>query len=201
MIRRTVLAIAAALLWPALAAAQDVPPALPRVALETTAGRIVLEIEAVKAPVTAANFLRYVDERRLDGMTFYRAMKSGPATGLVQGGTNNDPDRTLPPIAHEPTTLTRLSHIDGAVSMARYAPGTATGDFFVSVGPTPSYDAGRSFSVDPDGFAVFGRVVEGMEVVRTILSAPTSPTEGEGVMRGQMLEPRIAITTARRETP
>ncbi|WP_396593222.1 peptidylprolyl isomerase [Brevundimonas sp. R86498] len=201
MLRRTVLALAAALLWPALAAAQDVPTALPRVALETTAGRIVLEIEAVKVPVTAANFLRYVDEHRFDGVTFYRAMTSGPATGLVQGGTNNDPDRTLPPIAHEPTTLTGLSHIDGAVSMARYAPGTATGDFFVSVGPTPSYDAGRSFSVDPDGFAVFGRVVEGMEVVRTILSAPTSPTEGEGVMRGQMLEPRIVITSARRETP
>lgn len=202
MIRRLFLGgLAAALLWPALAAAQDAQPALPRVALETTAGRIVLEIEAVKAPVTAANFLRYVDEQRFDGMTFYRAMTSGPATGLVQGGTNNDPDRTLPPIAHEPTTLTGLSHIDGAVSMARYAPGTATGDFFVSVGPTPSYDAGRSFSVDPDGFAVFGRVVEGMEVVRTILSAPTSPTEGEGVMRGQMLEPRIVITTARRETP
>ncbi|MDP3405852.1 MAG: peptidylprolyl isomerase [Brevundimonas sp.] len=202
MIRRLFLGgLAAALLWLALAAAQDAPPALPRVALETTAGRILLEIEAVKAPVTAANFLRYVDEQRFDGMAFYRAMRSGPVTGLVQGGTNNDPDRTLPPIAHEPTTLTGLSHIDGAVSMARYAPGTATGDFFVSVGPTPSYDAGRSFSVDPDGFAVFGRVVEGMDVVRTILSAPTSPTEGEGVMRGQMLEPKIVITTARRETP
>jgi peptidyl-prolyl cis-trans isomerase A (cyclophilin A) len=202
MLRRHLLALTALLLWPALAAAQDpVTPALPRVALETTAGRIVLEIEAVKAPVTAGNFLKYVDEHRFDGTTFYRAMTSGPATGLVQGGTNNDPDRTLPPIAHEPTTVTGLSHVDGAISMARYAPGTATGDFFVSVGPTPSYDAGRSFSVDPDGFAVFGRVVEGMEVVRVILASPTSPTEGEGVMRGQMLAPRLIITTARRETP
>ena len=180
------------------ASAQD---ALPRVALETTAGRITLEIETVKAPVTAANFLRYVDEHRLDGVTFYRAMQAGPGMGLVQGGVNNDPDRILPPIAHEPTTQTGLSHIDGAISMARYAPGTATGDFFISVGPTPSYDAGRPFSVDADGFAVFGRVVGGMDVVRAILASPTSPTEGEGFMRGQMLDPEIVITQAWRETP
>ncbi|MES2861903.1 MAG: peptidylprolyl isomerase [Pseudomonadota bacterium] len=181
--------------------AQDPVPALPRVQMETSAGRIVIEVEVVKAPITAANFLRYVDEHRLDGTTFYRAMKSSPTTGLVQGGVNNDPERILPPIAHEPTTVTGLSHVDGAVSMARYAPGTATGDFFVSVGPTPSYDAGRPFSVDADGFAVFGRVIQGMEIVRTILAAPTSPTEGEGFMRGQMLDPKIVITQAWRETP
>ena len=190
MIRLAFLVLAAALLWPALAAAQDAPAApLPRVVLETSAGRIVIAVEDTKAPITAANFLRYVDEKRLDGTTFYRAMQAGSGQGLVQGGVNNDPDRLLPPIAHEPTTVTGLSHIDGAVSMARYAPGTATGDFFVSVGPTPSYDAGRPFSVDADGFAVFGRVVEGMDIVRAILAAPTSPTEGEGFMRGQMLAP------------
>ena len=206
MIRRLFLGLAALMLWPALAAAQNAPtpapaPALPRVQMETSAGRIVIEVEATRAPITAANFLRYVDERRFDGLSFYRAMQAAPGAGLVQGGTNNDPERTLPPIAHEPTTLTGLSHVDGAVSMARYAPGTATGDFFVSVGPTPSYDAGRSFSVDPDGFAVFGRVVQGMDVVRAILAAPTSPTEGEGVMRGQMLAPKITILQAWRETP
>jgi peptidyl-prolyl cis-trans isomerase A (cyclophilin A) len=206
MIRRAFLGLAVALCWPALASAQEVPaipPALPRVQMETTAGRIVIEVEVEKAPITAANFLKYVDEHRFDGATFYRAMQSAPgaATGLVQGGVNNDPERVLPPIAHEPTTQTGLGHVDGAVSMARYAPGTATGDFFVSVGPTPSYDAGRSFSVDPDGFAVFGRVVQGMDVVRAILAAPTSPTEGEGFMRGQMLEPKITILQAWRETP
>ncbi|CAL1691665.1 Peptidyl-prolyl cis-trans isomerase A [Brevundimonas subvibrioides] len=199
MIRRAILGLAVALVWPALAMAQDAAVApLPRVALETSAGRIVIEVETLKAPITAANFLRYVDEHRLDGTTFYRAMQAGPGAGLVQGGVNNNPDRVLPPIAHEPTTQTGLSHIDGAVAMARYAPGTATGDFFVSVGPTPSYDAGWPFSVDADGFAVFGRVVEGMDIVRAILSAPTSPTEGEGFMRGQMLEPKIVITRASR---
>ena len=205
MLRRTLLLAAAfaSLCGPALAR-QTEPSAttLPRVQMETTAGRIVIEVEAVKAPITAANFLKYVDERRFDGATFYRAMQSAPGatTGLVQGGVNNDPERVLPPIAHEPTTQTGLGHIDGAVSMARYAPGTATGDFFVSVGPTPSYDAGRSFSVDPDGFAVFGRVVQGMDVVRAILAAPTSPTEGEGFMRGQMLEPKITILQAWRDS-
>jgi peptidyl-prolyl cis-trans isomerase A (cyclophilin A) len=200
MIRRLFLALAAALLWPALAVAQDAAaPPLPRVQMETSAGRIVIEVDDVKAPITGANFLKYVDERRFDGISFYRAMQSGPGMGLVQGGVNNDPERGLPPIAHEPTTRTGLSHIDGAVSMARYAPGTATGDFFISVGPTPSYDAGRSFSVDPDGFAVFGRVVQGMEVVRAILASPTSPTEGEGFMRGQMLEPKITVLQAWRE--
>ena len=202
MIRRAFLGLVAALLWPALASAQDaVAPVLPRVQMETSAGRIVIEVDDVKAPITGANFLKYVDEHRFDGMSFYRAMQAAPGSGmgLVQGGTNNDPERTLPPIAHEPTTQTGLSHVDGAVSMARYAPGTATGDFFISVGPTPSYDAGRPFSVDADGFAVFGRVVEGMDVVRTILAAPTSPTEGEGFMRGQMLEPKITIVQAWRE--
>jgi len=201
--RRTLLGIIVGIALPTLALAQDaaVPSAaLPRVVLETSAGPIVVEVETMKAPITAANFLRYVDEKRLDGTTFYRAMTSQPGMGLVQGGTNNDPARTLPPIAHEPTTQTGLAHIDGAVSMARYDPGSATGDFFISVGATPSYDAGRSFSIDAHGFAVFGRVVEGMEVVRTILAAPTSPTEGEGFMRGQMLAPKIEIRTARRLT-
>lgn len=199
MLRRALLlaAFAAGLTGPALA--QDAPAPLPRVQMETSAGRIVIEVEVVKAPITAANFLKYVDEHRFDGATFYRAMTSIPGMGLVQGGVNNDPERVLPPIAHEPTTLTGLSHIDGAVSMARYAPGTATGDFFVSVGPTPSYDAGRPFSVDADGFAVFGRVVQGMEVVRAILASPTSPTEGEGFMRGQMLDPKIVILQAWRD--
>lgn len=201
MLRRTLLlaAFAAGLAAPVLAQDIETPPApLPRVQMETSAGRIVIEVEAVKAPITAGNFLKYVEEHRFDGATFYRAMQSAPGaiTGLVQGGVNNDPERVLPPIAHEPTTQTGLSHIDGAVSMARYAPGTATGDFFVSVGPTPSYDAGRPFSIDADGFAVFGRVVQGMDVVRAILASPTSPTEGEGFMRGQMLEPRITILQA-----
>ena len=202
MIRRSLAALALLLLWPTLAVAQqptEQPAALPRVVMETSAGRIVIEVNDRQAPITGGNFLKYVDEHRFDGTSFYRAVRAAPDLGLVQGGTNNDPARTLPPIAHEPTTVTGLSHVDGAVSMARYDAGTATGDFFVSVGSTPSYDAGRPYSIDEHGFAVFGRVVEGMDVVRGILVAPTSPTEGDGFMRGQMLEPRITIVSARRE--
>jgi len=146
MIRRSLAALALLLLWPTLALAQDAatPPApLPRVVMETSAGRIVIEVNDRQAPITGGNFLRYVDEHRFDGTSFYRAVRAAPDLGLVQGGTNNDPAKTLPPIAHEPTTVTGLSHVDGAVSMARYDAGTATGDFFVSVGSTPSYDAGR----------------------------------------------------------
>ena len=196
MIRRTLLAflfcLAAALSAPALA--QETPaPAAVRVILETSAGTILVETDP-RAPITAANFLRYVDEGRFDGTDFYRGMELGGGTGVVQGGTSNAPDRILPPIAHEPTSQTGLRHVDGALSMARFDPGTADGDFFIIVGSLPGYDARAT---DP-GFAVFGRVVEGMEVVRAILVAPKSPTEGEGFMRGQMLDPRVRILSARR---
>jgi peptidyl-prolyl cis-trans isomerase A (cyclophilin A) len=200
MIRRSLLAfcLAVTLSAPVIAQEPDPAPAV-RVMLETSAGPILVETDP-RAPVTAANFLGYVDEGRFDGTGFYRGMELGGGAGLVQGGTSNAPDRILPPIAHEPTSLTGLRHIDGALSMARFAPGTATGDFFIIVGDVRSLDAGRTAADDP-GFAVFGRVVEGMEVVRAILAAPKSPTEGEGVMRGQMLDPRVRIVSARRLAP
>jgi peptidyl-prolyl cis-trans isomerase A (cyclophilin A) len=168
-----------------------------RVLLQTGEGSITVELEKERAPVTTANFLRYVDEKRLDGIVFYRAMKVAPGYGLVQGGVR-DPRRLLPPIAHEPTSRTGLSHVDGAISMARHEPGSATADFFITVGAMPAMDADPGQPGDNLGFAVFGRVVEGMDVVRRILDAPTSPTEGEGVMKGQMLASPVRILTARR---
>lgn len=172
---------------------------LPRVRIETSAGAIIVAVDTARAPITAANFLRYVDQKRFDGFAFYRAMKLSETGGLIQGGTRGDPKKTLPPIAHEPTTQTGLAHIDGAVSMARFTPGTAAGDFFIAVEPIPGLDADPSQPGDNAGFAVFGQVVEGMEVVRAILAAPVSPTEGEDVgMKGQMLAPPIRIVTARR---
>ena len=168
-----------------------------RVTLATSEGDIVLELDTAHAPITAGNFLRYVDQHRLDGTDFYRAMRTGTETGLIQGGVR-ERRFLLSPIPHEPTEQTGLSHVDGAISMARFAPGTAQSDYFISVGAHPAYDAHPGAPGDNLGFAVFGRVVEGMDVVRRILQAPTSPTEGEGVMRGQMLSPRIRIVTARR---
>jgi peptidyl-prolyl cis-trans isomerase A (cyclophilin A) len=183
---------------PALAQPAAPPPGTARVALETSAGTILVELETKRAPKTSANFLRYVDGKRLNGTAFYRALKVQPGYGLVQGGVRYDPKRVLPPIAHEPTTLTGLSHGDGTISMARAAPGTATADFFICVGAMPSMDAHPDQAGDNQGFAAFGHVVEGMEIIRAMLDAPTSPTEGVGVMKGQMLSPPIRIIAAHR---
>jgi peptidyl-prolyl cis-trans isomerase A (cyclophilin A) len=190
---------------PPPAPATTVPAAKPEfatvhVSLQTSEGPITLELEKERAPVTTANFLRYVDENRLDGATFYRATKVGEKYGLIQGGVRNDPERVLPPIAHEPTSETGLSHIDGATSMARAEPGSANGDFFITIGDLTSMDADPTKPGDNLGFAVFGRVVEGMDVVRRILAAPTSPTEGEGAMKGQMLAEPVVIISATRAT-
>ena len=172
--------------------------ALVNVRLETTEGPIVVALEQGRAPITTANFLRYVDEKRFDGISFYRAVNVAPGFGLIQGGIRGDARKLLPPIKHEPTTVTGLSHIDGAISMARNAPGTADASFFITVGAIPSMDADPKQSGDNLGFAVFGHVAQGMDIVRHILQEPTSPTEGEGVMKGQMLVQPVRILSARR---
>jgi peptidyl-prolyl cis-trans isomerase A (cyclophilin A) len=174
------------------------------VLLTTSAGPVTLELEKQRAPISTANFLRYVDQKRLDGTSFYRALKfpSDTPLGLVQGGVRNAPKRVLPPIAHESTVKTGLSHDNGAISMARGAPGTAAGDFFIILGGLPSLNADPGADPngagDKDGYAVFGHVTEGIENIVTILNAPTSPTAGEGAMKGQMIEAPIKIISARR---
>lgn len=195
-LRRTLLA--AALLLPATALAQVEPtpaprPATQKVAIDTSMGRIVLELETERAPITARNFLRYADQKRLDGTYFYRTVKVADKFGFVQFGVDNQPKRILPPIKHEPTTQTGVKHLNGAISVARLAPGTARGEFTISVGDQPSLDADPSKPGDNLGYAAFGKVVEGMDVVWKILDAPTSPTAGEGVMKGQMLEPKVRV--------
>ena len=145
--------------------AQDAPPkpATVRVVLTTSEGPILIELETARAPITAGNFLKYVDQKRFDGASFYRASQvpNAPELGLIQGGAKFDPKRLLPPIRHEPTTLTGLRHVDGTISMARGAPGTATGDFFITIGPMAYMDADPSAPGDNLGFAAFGHVVEG----------------------------------------
>lgn len=193
---RAVLLLLALLVAPVAAQA---PPATAdvRVAIDTGAGRIVVAVHSDKAPVTVANFLRYVDQKRFDGTQFYRGV-GAVDYGFVQGGAQNDPKRVLPPIAHEPTSQTGLTHDNGALSMARYAPGSATGDFFIVLGTMPGMDAQPQASGDNQGFAVFAHVVEGLDVVKAILTAPKSASAGEGVMKGQMLETPMKILTARR---
>jgi len=203
MLHRFVLALAALLLTPAPATAQ----ATTTVVMNTELGDIVIALETERAPVTAGNFLRYADEKRFDGTVFYRAMRldwDSQPNGLVQGGTQFDPARILPPIAHEPTSETGVRHLAGAISMARHEPGSATGDFSIMLSPQPfldadpaSEDAGRRA-----GFAAFGHVVEGMDVVRAIFDAPLDPEIGEGAMKGQMLAKPVRIPRVRRaDTP
>ncbi|MDB5706763.1 MAG: cyclophilin type peptidyl-prolyl cis-trans isomerase [Sphingomonas bacterium] len=195
-----------ALLWFCIgtASAQTAPPApapkpaTVRVLLTTSEGPITIELEKERAPATTANFLHYVDTRRFDGIAFYRAMKVAPELGLIQGGLRNDPRKLFPPVMLEPTSRTGLSNTDGVISMARDKPDTATADFFIVIGDLSSLDAKPAQPGDNLGFAAFGHVVEGMEVVRRIAAAPTSPTDGEGAMKGQMLAPTIKIVTARR---
>lgn len=167
------------------------------IVLTTTMGSITIALEVERAPLTAGNFLKYVDQKRLDGTVFYRAFTFAPDfpnVGMIQGGTQNDPKRILKPVAHEPTTLTGLSHDDGAISLAQAAPGTATADFFIIIGEMHGLDA----KPGEPGFAVFGHVTDGMDLVRKIAVLPRSPTKGEGAMKGQMLEPTVKILTARR---
>lgn len=195
------------------AGAQDAPadqaaaqPKLEYVAIETGLGTITLALDATDAPITTANFLRYADEHRLDGTTFYRAMRlewGTPPNGLIQGGTGGDPKRNLPPIAHEPTNETGILHKTGVISMARFDPGTAAGDFSIMVSPQPGLDA-QPDAEDPStraGFAAFGWVVDGMDVVRKIFDAPLSATKGEGFLKGQMLENPVKILSVHRVPP
>jgi peptidyl-prolyl cis-trans isomerase A (cyclophilin A) len=172
------------------APAEDLVP----VAIETSLGRIVIALDRGRAPVTTANFLRYVDAKRFDGESFYRAMKIGEAGGLVQGGIRSDSRKLFPAIAHEPTSKTGLKHIAGAIALANAGPGTGRADFFILTSDIPSFDA---TATDP-GFAVFGQVTEGLDVVKAIQAAPVSATMGDGPMKGQMLEPAVRIIKAAR---
>lgn len=197
--RREIL-IGAGLLAAFPAAAQVVPPAPApvHVALDTPQGRIVIELATAQAPLTTANFLRYVDGKLYDKATFFRASRAPGAVdyGLIQGGLQGL--GALPPVAHEPTTQTGLKHTDGVVSIARTAPGTATSDFFICIGDAPYLDADPKAAGDNLGFAAFGRVVQGMDVAKKILALPTPGKAINPVMAGQILDPPVPITSARR---
>ena len=203
----------ALLLAPLLTIAQaaTIPPITPpadepetvMVVLETTKGDITVALETERAPITAGNFLRYVDEDRFDGTVFYRAMRldwGEQPNGLIQAGTQMNPDRILDPIPHERTSDTGVLHTRGALSMARYEPGTATGDFSILLRASPAMDAQPEHAEERfhDGFAAFGQVVAGMDVVEAIHAAPTDPEKGEGFMKGQMLAEPVKIIEARR---
>ena len=189
--RRTLLGLLTIL--PLAAAA----PKTVRVRMATDLGPIVIELYPDKAPVTVANFLAYADQRLLDGGSFYRTVSprndNNPATiSVIQGGLNRD-DSPLPAIAHETTQATGLLHTDGVISMARDAPGTAGSEFFICLGDNPALDFGGARNKDGQGFAAFGKVVEGMDVVRAIHDAPTVSKADDPYMAGQIIEKPVKI--------
>lgn len=174
----------------------DAQSAPVRVVLETSLGRIEVEVDAAAAPRTSANFLRYVDAGLLDGGSFYRTVRDAnqPTDSIriavVQGGI--DPGRhgeRFDPIEMEGTGTTGLRHLDGTISMARGGPHSASSEFFICIGDQPELDEGGRRNPDGYGFAAFGRVVRGMDVVRRIHSAPANE---------QRLDPVIEIDTVRR---
>jgi peptidyl-prolyl cis-trans isomerase A (cyclophilin A) len=199
MLRSRALIPAAGLLWLACASAAPgpSPPAPARVRFETEAGAFIVELDA-RAPRTVENFLRYVDGGFYDRGRFHRTVTTAPDNqpdktvkiDVIQGGA--DPAReaaSFAPIALERTSATGVRHVDGAISMARDGPDSATSDFFVCVGDQPELDFGGRRNPDGQGFAAFGRVIEGMDVVRKIHAAPAE---------GQTLTPPIRIERARR---
>jgi peptidyl-prolyl cis-trans isomerase A (cyclophilin A) len=180
--------------------AQTSPPATrARVLVQTELGDIVLELDPVRAPITTANFLRYVEAGHYDGGTFHRTVKmdnqpqSAIKIEVVQAGVN--PARTsesFPPIPLDRTSVTGLRHTDGCVSMARGEPDSARSGWFICINDQPSLDFGGFRNPDGQGFAAFGRVVSGMDVVRQIQQAPSSASR-ESNTEAQRLTPPIKI--------
>ena len=183
-----------ALLMLTAAAPQTGPRAgIVRVRLDTTAGRILLALDARRAPKTVENFMAYVDDGRFDGTTFYRAArgKKDPKTGFIQAGIRTDARRILPPFPLETTAKTGIRHLDATVSMARAAsPDSAGGNFVITIGPAPQMDARPNFP----GYAAFGHAVGGLDVVKRILALPSGG--GVDAFKGQMILKPVRIIKA-----
>ena len=200
------LSAGAGLMW----AAQSRPERPIVVVLETQKGTIEIEVDTVRAPVTAGNFLKYVDGRLFDGGEFHRSVRPDTESRtdypiqVIQArrvpGTAG-----FPPIALERTSVTGLRHVDGAISMGRGGTDTATSDFFICIGDQPELDFGGRRNADGQGFGAFGRVVAGMDVVRAIQAGPVAPNRptAEGappaIPNSQTLAPTVRIVRAHRK--
>lgn len=199
MSARSIVAVAALVVCAlSLPIAQSGPQTV-RVRVETALGAFEVELDAARAPGTVANFLKYVDGGFYDGGRVHRSARLETQAArpvkieVIQAGI--DPARrsdAFPAIPLERTSVTGILHKDGTISMARSGPDTATSDFFICIGDQPSLDFGGARNPDGQGFAAFGRVVSGMDVVRAIHKAPAEE---------ETLTPPIAITRASRVAP
>lgn len=153
-----------------------------QIRIDTESGPIVLELYADKAPATVVNFLRYIDAKRYDNTTFYRVVRLDNQANnpvkieVIQGGLGADSTQMFPPIAQETTQKTGLKHLDGTLSLARGAPSSGASEFFICINAQPELDFGGKRNPDGQGFAAFGRVVQGMDVVRRIQQGQTGQT-------------------------
>ena len=186
----------------AAAAWQTTSPRNPVVVFETEKGAIEIEVDPIRAPITAANFLKYVDGGFYTGGTINRAVRPDNTVRhdveiqVIQFQIDAARRREqFPPIPLERTSVTGLKHVDGAISMARSGPDTATASFSIAIGDQPEMDFGGKRNPDGQGFAAFGRVVRGMEVVKAIQASPTGERGAYGT---ESLDPAIKVLKAYR---
>jgi peptidyl-prolyl cis-trans isomerase A (cyclophilin A) len=190
--KMVVLSVLGALLLGPLPAAEKIT-----CRIETAAGEILVEVYPEKAPLTAANFLRYVDAGLYDGTTFFRVVTPGNQPDnkikieVIQGGEAAE-KKCFPAIAHESTETTGIRHLDGVLSMARAEPGTASCSFFICIGDQPELDFNGRRNPDRQGFAAFGRVTAGMDTVKRIQNMQAE---------GQYLKNPVPIISIRRLGP
>ena len=168
----------------------------------TSEGEIGIELYMDKAPVTAGNFLKLVEGEHLDGGTFYRVVtyendNGNPKIEVIQGGRGEE-ESPFPPIAHETTEQTGILHRDGVVSMARGDVGTASSEFFICLGDQPGLDYGDVRNPDEQGFAAFGKVTTGMDIVRKINGLPADGPSDSDYTKGQILTDPVRIVSVRR---
>ena len=172
------------------------------VAFKTSKGDIIIELYNQVAPITVDNFLRHLDGGYYDGSSFYRTVtykndNGSPKIEVIQGGLG-DTDKPFPAIKHESTNITKLKHEDGTISMSRGGIDSATSDFFICIGSHQGLDFGGERNGDGQGFAAFGKVIEGMDIVRDINEMPSNKKTDNEYVKGQMINDPIIIEKAER---
>ena len=183
-------------------ACADKSPQSIHLTMQTSLGAVELELYPEKAPLSVANFVRLADGGHLDGATFYRTVSpqndnGSPVISVIQGGIG-DTESPFAPIAHETTLQTGLPHLDGSLSMARSEVGTASTEFFICIGAQPALDFAGTRNADGEGFAVFGQVVSGMDVVHAIHQSPAdAPAEVE-YFQNQLINEPVVIESIKR---